>query len=233
LFVIPNATRWNALFDSVRHVKQLIDCNEQNDQEKVKKDTKANENLNNLCSSEKLPKFKPAEFKLISEFVSVITPIAYALDVLQGDQGNNVTAGNLLPTLVVIKRSLLELKSGGQIKHSLPLIESLLNSLSTRFGEFFSNTDLQLASAVHPRFKLDWLDESDPSEKSIKEAITIKLQNQMAQLVPGSMSMAKWVSPDEPKDFYSSLKKTHIPAVADPIKIELTRFFEENNTGNL
>jgi hypothetical protein len=108
-----------------------------------------------------------------------------------------------------------------------------LNSLSTRFGEFFSYTDLKLASAVHPRFKLDWLDESDPSEKSIKEAITIKLQNQMAQLVPGSMSMAKWVSPDEPKDFYSSLKKTHIPAVADPIKIELTRFFEENNTGNL
>jgi hypothetical protein len=86
LFVIPNATRWNALFDSVRHVKQLIDCNEQNDQEKVKKDTKANENLNNLCSSEKLPKFKPAEFKFISEFVSVMTPIAYALDVLQGDQ---------------------------------------------------------------------------------------------------------------------------------------------------
>jgi hypothetical protein len=80
LFVIPNATRWNALFDSVRHVKQLIDCNEQNDQEKVKKDTKA------LCSSEKLPKFKPAEFKFISEFVSVMTPIAYALDVLQGDQ---------------------------------------------------------------------------------------------------------------------------------------------------
>lgn len=117
---------------------------------KLRKNAKVNENLNALCSSEKLPKFKPAELKFISEFVSVMTPIAYALVVLQGDKGNNVTAGNILSTLVVIKRSLLELKSVGQIKHSLPLIESLLNSLSTRFGEFFSNTDLQLPSAVHP-----------------------------------------------------------------------------------
>jgi hypothetical protein len=37
-----------------------------------------------------------------------MTPIAYALDVLQG---NNVTVGNLVPTLAVIKRNLIELKS--------------------------------------------------------------------------------------------------------------------------
>ena len=44
-----------------------------------------------------------------------MTPVAYALDVLQG---NNVTAGNLLPTLVVIKRSLIEQKNGGKIKYA-------------------------------------------------------------------------------------------------------------------
>ena len=63
-----------------------------------------------------------------------MTPVAYALDFLQG---NNVTAGNSLPTLVVIKRSLIEQKNGGKIKHGLPLIDSLLNSLSLRFGDFF------------------------------------------------------------------------------------------------
>lgn len=41
-------------------------------------------------------------------FFSIMTPIAYALDVLQG---NNVTVGNLVPTLAVIKRNLIELKS--------------------------------------------------------------------------------------------------------------------------
>jgi hypothetical protein len=60
---------------------------------------------------------------------------------------------------------------------------------------------------MHPRFKLDWLDESNTDEKSLKEAITIKLQNQMTLLVPGSMSMETRISPDDPKDFYSSLKK--------------------------
>ena len=98
---------------------------------------------------------------------------------------------------------------------------------------FFSNIDLQLASAVHPRFKLDWLDESNTDEKSLKEAITIKLQNQMTLLVPGSMSMETRISPDDQKDFHSSLKKNPLSTVAHPIKIELSRFFEEKNTENL
>jgi hypothetical protein len=41
------------------------------------------------------------------------------------------------------------------------------------------------------------------------------------------------ISPDDPKDFYSSLKKKPLSTVADPIKIELSRFFEEKNTENL
>jgi hypothetical protein len=45
-------------------------------------------------------------------FFSIMTPIAYALDVLQG---NNVTVGNLVPTLAVIKRNLIELKSERKI----------------------------------------------------------------------------------------------------------------------
>jgi hypothetical protein len=80
---------------------------------------------------------------------------------------------------------------------------------------------------------LDWLDESNTDEKSLKEAITIKLQNQMTLLVSGSMSMETRISPDDPKDFYSSLKKKPPSPVADPIKIELSRFFEEKNTENL
>lgn len=77
-----------------------------------------------------------------------MTPIVYALDVLHVDQDNHVTPRNLLPNLVVIKRILLELKSGEQIKYNLSLIESL--GLSSRFGGFFSNTNVQLAFAVHP-----------------------------------------------------------------------------------
>ena len=55
----------------------------------------------------KVTNFKPAEFKFISDFFSIMTLVACALDVLQG---NNVTTGIFLPSLVVIKRSLIELK---------------------------------------------------------------------------------------------------------------------------
>ncbi len=80
---------------------------------------------------------------------------------------------------------------------------------------------------MQPQFKFDLQDVSDPSEKSFKEAITIKLQNQIAQLVPGSMSLAKPESTNDPKDFYFSLKKiTQLPVVADLFKFELSRFLE-------
>ena len=52
---------------------------------------------------------------------------------------------------------------------------------------------------MHPRFKLDWLYESNTDEKSLKGAITIKLQNQMTLTVPGSMSTETRIPPDDPK----------------------------------
>jgi hypothetical protein len=48
-----------------------------------------------------------------------MTPVAYALDFLQG---NNVTAGNFLPTLVVIKQSFIEQKNGGKIISTVYLL---------------------------------------------------------------------------------------------------------------
>ena len=54
----------------------------------------------------------------------------------------------------------------------------------------------------------------------------------MTLLVPGSMSMETRISPDDLKDFYSSLKKNPLSTVANPIKIELSGFSEEKNTEN-
>ena len=115
-------------------MKQLIDCNESNEQEKSIKDAKAKESLNLLCFAEKLPISSRLNSNLFLTFFSIMTLVACALDVLQG---NNVTTGIFLPSLVVIKRSLIEQKNGGKIKHGLPLFDSLLNSLSLRFGDFF------------------------------------------------------------------------------------------------
>jgi hypothetical protein len=80
LFVIPNATRWNAWFDSVNHVVKLLDANGNIEQQE-----KMSENLNLLCEHHGIGDFKSQEILFMQEYVSLMQPIAIALDVLQGE----------------------------------------------------------------------------------------------------------------------------------------------------
>ena len=83
LFVIQNATRWNAWFDSVNHVVKLLDANGNIEQQE-----KMSENLNLLCEHHGIGDFKSQEILFMQEYVSLMQPIAIALDVLQSETGN-------------------------------------------------------------------------------------------------------------------------------------------------
>ncbi len=98
LFVIPNASRWNALLNSVEHLVKLLDAHGNIEQQE-----KMSENLNLLCEHHGIGDFLSQEILFMQEFVSLMQPIAKGLDVLQGETGNQVTAGHLIPAIVVIK----------------------------------------------------------------------------------------------------------------------------------
>ena len=196
--MIPNDTHWNSTFDSIRFIKNLID-----------RDSKMKQNLNSLCDFFKISKLTAQDFTFCTQFVTVKTPIAHGLDVLQGDKGNDVGAGYLLPTIVVIRDALRGFRNTEETNVSLPLVNALLAGIEKRFHDFFNLEELQLASVTNPKFKLNWLMDSDEDDLKFKKYIIAKLERKLEVMHEATLSIAQIGSctPDDPKDFFTSLKK--------------------------
>jgi hypothetical protein len=91
----------------------------------------------------------------MQEYVSLMQPIVVALDVLQGETGNQVTAGHLRPAIVVIKTKIQELRNSKKLKVSEPLADVLIKRIAKKFNNYFSSDELRLASVIHPKFKFN------------------------------------------------------------------------------
>lgn len=83
---VPCPTRWNSLYDSINRVLLLKD------------------HLAAICEKLQKPKLKNAEMDFLSEYVTVMKPIAKSLDLLQGE--DNCYLGYVLPTLLQIENAL-------------------------------------------------------------------------------------------------------------------------------
>lgn len=160
-------------------------------------------------------------------------PIASTLDILQAEK--DVTSGNLLPPIVVIRNALLRLKSREdgspdcpQISISTPLVDALLDGLKTRFDPFFKEEYFQLAAALNPKFKLHWPFENE-QEKKLKSNIIRKIEL-LLEREHSHTSVA--TTPEDPKDFYSGLNQRDV-AFRLKDNIGLTRFIEAKVTNNL
>lgn len=126
-----------------------------------------------------LPPFKTTELDFIQEYIDVLTPIAIAIDRLQGE--TDIFYGELLPTLLTVETKLQNLKN------SWRYVEPLLNTITAGFQKRFSdllnlNTnenhvrDVIIASVSHPYFKLRWITinnewNHEDKKKMVKEII--------------------------------------------------------------
>ena len=105
-----------------------------------------------------------------------MAPMCCALDVIQGEE--KAYMGLLLPTLAVTLKRLEVLKSDGSLMICSSLTKMLQKSLNQRFSIYFEDMDCIIAAAIHPHFKLAWLDCLDlpQSERdSIHQRATAKL----------------------------------------------------------
>lgn len=108
------------------------------------------------------------EWRVLKDYCSCLQPIAIALDILQGEKRS--CQGYILPTLYSIKAALNE-----QLENSVYVSEfgnffheCALKSIEFRFSEAMKigdeNKDLILAAAIHPNFKLTWIDNETDRE---------------------------------------------------------------------
>jgi hypothetical protein len=88
-------------------------------------------------------------------------PLSQALDIFQNEE--SMSLGCVLPVLTVLKEKLVEMEKDRSITHCIPLVGSLLDSISARFNHHFLQKHLQLASLSDPHFNL-WVQDKESKE---------------------------------------------------------------------
>jgi len=159
LFVTPICTRWNSFFTAMARSKSFMLL-------------KAAE-FKKVFTHFGIAVLRPAEEELLSEYVNIVRPLAEALDNLQADK--NVTIGFILPTIVALKSKLRKVEEKG-LKHCKPMLDLIFKAIDQRFVDFFQDRELRLASMLHPRFKLNWVevDERANAEEFFREQVQME-----------------------------------------------------------
>ena len=166
LFIIPNSTRWSSFYRAAERVRRML--------------RQSPTKFNSVLKHCEVTPFTSSEEQFLKEYVKIMSYVADALDVLQGEE--NVSAGYLLPTIHILQLKMATLKSDTTIVHSQQLIQVVLSSIKNRFGKCFEVRDYRIAAFVHPMFKLNWLSNED-REKAIDQ---LKVEIEMEENRSGS-----------------------------------------------
>lgn len=100
-----------------------------------------------------------AEF--FREYTAAMAPVAQALDRLQAE--GQAYLGCVLPILAVTTMKLKEMKERRLLDYCGSLVDALLGGIEKRFGHLLEDSEYQLAAGFHPRFRLVWLEKTNPA----------------------------------------------------------------------
>jgi hypothetical protein len=136
-FTVPCVTRWNSYYAAVRSI------------------IAAENKLNDVCIALSVAPFGSQELLFLREYLSLVEPLAVALDILQGDKF--ACLGFVLPTLSQLKSKL----DAVHLTLAKPLHSALMMGIDKRFGSLMNDTEFLLAAVTRPKFKLDWIRDQD------------------------------------------------------------------------
>ncbi|XP_067216757.1 uncharacterized protein [Linepithema humile] len=136
----PVIKRWNSTFDSILQLVTLL----KNDSEKI----------NQCLDYSNLQRLTENEIKFIEGYCQAMKPLAQALDILQSESG--IYMGYLLPVLKTLQEKLEKLNKSG-FTNCQSLITAIQQGLDKRFSTLLEKKELIIASCLHPKFKLNWI----------------------------------------------------------------------------
>lgn len=87
---------------------------------------------------------------MLKELKEVMEPVAECLDMLQGEE--SAYMGILLPTLCVMKTLLNEHANNDDLEYAKPLVQAVLRGYQKRLAHLFEDSNLLMATALHPNF---------------------------------------------------------------------------------
>lgn len=140
-FPIPIITRWNSQYDAIKKILAY----------KIK--------LNILFEKLKIQKLRPNEIEFLEEFITIMSPLATSLDILQEEKMTFL--GLIAPTIIVLKEKLIKFT---HLSYCKPLVSGIVLALDKRFQYIydfnsFKNKQFILSAICLPRFKLNWVPE--------------------------------------------------------------------------
>ncbi len=135
--VTPTPTRWNSVYDSVVRIREMYE-----------------EDSNALATvfAVKVRPLQQEEMKFLTDWLTVMKPLAMALDHLQGE--DTLYMGHLLPAISHLKSLMDEAteKVGKGTCNSL--LNAVKDGIKARFSQCFEDRRMLVATAYHPLFKI-------------------------------------------------------------------------------
>ncbi|XP_055534147.1 uncharacterized protein LOC129723764 [Wyeomyia smithii] len=142
--ITPVKSDWISEYDAISLISNIVD--------------NTPKKLNTILERTGLPKLLPSEVVYLKEFVWVMQPIVYTLNILQRDKF--MYMGYLLPTIYGLLRSLDGKcsKDGEPLKYCLPLLDAVISSLKSdkRFGVMLRDEELIVSASLIPAFMFEW-----------------------------------------------------------------------------
>ncbi|KAG1960255.1 zinc finger BED domain-containing protein 4-like [Pimephales promelas] len=151
----PCLNKWSSEYCAVNKLMSLTDSQ-----------------LNELTEALGVSGFTPDETAYLTEYTDVFKPVAFALDLLQGEE--KCFLGIVIPTLLTLKRKLEEKAANTRLFSQV--IEDTVKAIDSGFKQVFDSSDARLATATMPQFRLWWLPEEE------REALRAQLITEVVQV---------------------------------------------------
>ncbi|XP_013996278.1 uncharacterized protein [Salmo salar] len=136
----PCESRWNSEYCAVEKMVSLPETK-----------------LMDVCDSLGVPRLLSYEIAFLKEYIDVFKPLAFALDLFQGEQ--KCFLGLVIPTVLTLKKKLCEKKT--LTLYLFDVINPVLEAIDSRFKQLFASLDAKMATATTPQFRLWWLPEAE------------------------------------------------------------------------
>lgn len=162
------------------------------------------------CESLEIDKLSDQDYDFLTEYVSIIKPIANAITFLEGDIQ---TFGAYLPMLFGVRQTLKDLYLNGNFEYCAPLLIAVRDGFDKRFGHLMKLNGLYeqgnskaiplfLAMVANPQYKLnfipnDWFDSNANGMSQIKGLLLNAMKQSLRDEQQQNMEQLKEAQADE------------------------------------
>ncbi|CAI5682826.1 unnamed protein product [Oreochromis niloticus] len=183
--VVPSVTRWSSEYHAIEKLMNLPESQ-----------------LNEICEQLKVAKLHPQETVFLREYAAILKPLAYSVNLLQGEK--NCYFGYVIPTLLSLKAKLSEKLT--QVQFSTHILLAIIKAIDTRFAAVLASHEARMAASTIPKFRLWWLadDERESMRRTmVQEARLLNTEPSNDSSTTGHASVGNELEDDDDDSFFS------------------------------